>query len=344
MGVLHECPCAICSRHPSGCRYVSREAFYRLGGGNTVLNRSQRRRTDDAAADKELSALEPGHEGSDEMKEVGDGGRATGGDEQDEETDGGVLDRTGGGFVGAWAVDGCGVDSGGDGDGSVKSDGSDDDEPLGEEDLPLDVLQNFPLSDGGDENEEGENAKEPGHLLQQALQPPDDAQHGAPDDEHVGPSTAAALVTNGVALSRETFADIVQDLVAFNFAQDCSLPLEALATTLEQRAHSGLKIRTPYKLEKFVINAVRLEGKIMHCCRNGCMAYTAKHVPVTSCHFCKVERFKSKRKPAKTTRYWKIAPWMAMMLVDSDIGPDMIKLNEVALADADKKRTVFQDF
>jgi len=33
-----------------------------------------------------------------------------------------------------------------------------------------------------------------------------------------------------------------------------------------------------------------------------------------------------------------------MMLVDSDIGPDMIKLNEVALADADKKRTVFQDF
>ena len=169
-------------------------------------------------------------------------------------------------------------------------------------------------------------------------------RHGRSRCGAVGPSTAAALVTNGVALSRETFADIVQDLVAFNFAQDCSLPLEALATTLEQRAHSGLKIRTPYKLEKFVINAVRLEGKIMHCCRNGCMAYTAKHVPVTSCHFCKVERFKSKRKPAKTTRYWKIAPWMAMMLVDSDIGPDMIKLNEVALADADKKRTVFQDF
>jgi len=35
---------------------------------------------------------------------------------------------------------------------------------------------------------------------------------------------------------------------------------------------------------------------------------------------------------------------MAMMLADPDIGPDMIKLNEDALADAEKARTVFKDF
>jgi len=76
-----------------------------------------------------------------------------------------VLDRTGGGSVGAWAVDRRGSDSGGSGDGSVKSDGSDDGERLVEEDLPLDVLQNYPLSDGGDDNEAGEDAEDPGLLL-----------------------------------------------------------------------------------------------------------------------------------------------------------------------------------
>jgi len=114
-------------------------------------------------------------------------------------------------------------DSGGDGDGSVRSDGSDDGEPLEDEDLPLDALQNFPLSDGGDDNEEGENAKDPGLLLQQALEPPDHAQHGALDNEHVGQSTPADVVTNGVALSPEAFADMVQDFVAFSFAQEYNL-------------------------------------------------------------------------------------------------------------------------
>jgi len=132
--------------------------------------------------------------------------------------------------------------------------------------------------------------------------------------------------------------------VAFNFAQEYNLPLEALATILKQRTYSGLKNRTPYNLDKFVNNAVRLEEKILHCCRNGCMAYTAKHVKATSCPICKVERYNSQGQLAKTTRYWKIAPWMAMMLADPDIGPDMIKLNEDALADAEKARTVFKDF
>ena len=285
MGVLYECPCAICSRHPSGGRYVSRETFYRHGGSNMALSRAKSRRTDDAAADEDPSALDPGHDGSVEEEEASDGAHTTGRDEQDEETDGGVLDRTGGGSVGAWAVDRRGSDSGGNGDGSVKSDGSDDGERLEEEDLPLDVFQNFPLSDGGDDNEAGENAEDPGLLLQQALQPLDDVQHGAPDNEHVGQSTPAAVSTNGVALSPEAFADMVHDFVAFNFAQEYNPHREALATMLKQRTHRGLKNRTPYKLDKFVNNAVRLEEKIVHCCRNGCMAYTAKHAQANSCPF-----------------------------------------------------------
>jgi len=113
---------------------------------------------------------------------------------------------------------------------------------------------------------------------------------------------------------------------------------------LKQRTYSGLKNRTPDKLDKFVNNAVRLEVKIVHCCRNGCMAYTAQHVQATSCPLDKVERYNSQGQPAKTTRYWKIAPWMAIMLADTDIGTDMIKLNKEALADAEKARTVFKDF
>jgi len=74
------------------------------------------------------------------------------------------------------------------------------------------------------------------------------------------------------------------------------------------------------------------------------MAFTAKHVQATSCPLGKVERYNSQGQPAKTTRYWKIAPWMAIMLADPDIGTDMIKLHEDALADAEKARTVFKDF
>jgi len=73
------------------------------------------------------------------------------------------------------------------------------------------------------------------------------------------------------------------------------------------------------------------------------MAYTAKNAQATSCPFGKVERYNSQGQPAKTARYWKIAPWMAMMLADPDIGPDMIKKNEDAPADAEKARTVFKD-
>jgi len=219
MGVLYECPCVICSRYPSGGRYVSRATFYRHGGSNMALSRAKRRRTDDAAAEEEPSALDPGHDGCVE-EEAGDGAHATGGDEQDEETDGGVLDRTVGGSVGAWAGDGRGSDSGGSGDGSVKSDGSDDGERLEGEDLPLDLLQNYPLSDGGDDNEAGEDAEDPRLRLQQAHQPLDDVPHGAPDNEHVGQSTPASVSTNGVALSPEAFADMVQDFVAFDLAQE----------------------------------------------------------------------------------------------------------------------------
>ena len=46
MGVLYECPCVICSRYPSGGRYVSRATFYRHGGSNMALSRAKRRRTD----------------------------------------------------------------------------------------------------------------------------------------------------------------------------------------------------------------------------------------------------------------------------------------------------------
>ena len=233
MGVLYECPCAICSCLPSGGRYVSREMFYRHGGSNTALSSAKRRRTDDAAGHEETSALDPGHAGNVEEEEAGDGAHATGGDEQDEETDGGVIDRTGCGSVGAWAVYGRGSERGGDGDDSVKSDGSDGGEPLEEEDLPLDVFQNFPLSDGGNDNEEREKSEDPGIIFQQALQPLDDAQHGALENEHVEQSTPAAVTTDGVTLSPEAFADMVQDFVTFNFAQEYNLHREALATMLK---------------------------------------------------------------------------------------------------------------
>jgi len=72
---------------------------------------------------------------------------------------------------------------------------------------------------------------------------------------------------------------------------------------------------------------VRLEEKIVNCCRNGCMAYTAKHAQATSCPSRKVERCSSPGNPAKTTWSWNISPWMAMMLADPDMGPDMTKLN-----------------
>jgi len=91
---------------------MSRATFYRHGGSNTALSRDKRPRTDDAASDEEPSALDPGHDGRVEEEEAGDGAHATGGDEQDEEMDGGVFDRAGGGSVGAWAVDGRGSDSG----------------------------------------------------------------------------------------------------------------------------------------------------------------------------------------------------------------------------------------
>jgi len=197
MGVLFECPCAICSRHPSGDRYVCRATFCRHDGSNTALSRAKRRRTDDAAADKEPRALGPGHDGSVEMEEVGDGAHATGGDEQDEGTDGGVLDHTGGGSVGAWAVHGHGLDSGGDGDSSVKPDSSDDGEPLEEEDLPLDVLQNLALSDGGDDNEEGENAEDLGLLLQQADQPRMTRSTGLPTMSALGSQRRLTLSQTG---------------------------------------------------------------------------------------------------------------------------------------------------
>ena len=46
-------------------------------------------------------------------------------------------------------------------------------------------------------------------------------------------TTPAAVATKGVALSREAFADMVQDFVAFNFAQEYNLPREALVTMLK---------------------------------------------------------------------------------------------------------------
>jgi len=52
---------------------------------------------------------------------------------------------------------------------------------------------------------------------------------------------------------------MIQDFVAFSFAQEYNQPRDALAALLKQRTHSGLKNRTPYKLEKPFINAVRLE-------------------------------------------------------------------------------------
>jgi len=154
MGVLYECPYAICIHHPSGGRYVSKKTFCRHRGSNTALCRAKRRQTDDAAADEESSALGPGHDGCVEKEEAGDGAYATCVDEQDEEADGGVLERTGGGSVGAWVVDGCGSDSRGNGDGSVKSYGRDAGAPPEEEDLPVDMLQDFPLSDVGDDKKE----------------------------------------------------------------------------------------------------------------------------------------------------------------------------------------------
>jgi len=132
---------------------VSKATFCRHGGSNTALNRAKRRQTDDATADEEPSLLHPGHDGCAEEQEAGDGAYATCGDEQDEKADGGVLERTGGGSVGACVVDGCGSDSGGSGDGSVRSYGRDGGEPPEEEDLPLDMLQNFKLSDCGDGKE-----------------------------------------------------------------------------------------------------------------------------------------------------------------------------------------------
>jgi len=131
------------------------------------------------------------------MEEVGDGAHATGGDEQDEETDDGVLDHTGGGSFGGWAIDGHGLDSGGDGDGSVKPDGSDDGEPLEEEDLPLDVLQILALSDGGDDNEEGENAEDLELLLQQAVQPRMTRSTGLPTMSALGSPRRLTLSQTG---------------------------------------------------------------------------------------------------------------------------------------------------
>jgi len=100
---------------------VSRAFLNRHGGSNTALSRAKRRRSDDAAEDEEPSALDPGHDGSVGMEKASDGAHASGGDEEDEATDSGVLHRTGGHSVGAWAVNWRGLDSGGDGDGSVKA-------------------------------------------------------------------------------------------------------------------------------------------------------------------------------------------------------------------------------
>ena len=74
------------------------------------------------------------------------------------------------------------------------------------------------------------------------------------------------------------------------------------------------------------------------------MSYTAMNAQATSCLGFKLELYNSQGQPAKTTRYWKIAPWMAMMLADPEIGPEMIELNEDALDDAEKARTVFKVF
>mgnify|MGYP006924558789 CR=1 FL=1 len=81
----------------------------------------------------------------------------------------------------------------------------------------------------------------------------------------------------------------------------------------------------------------------MHCCWNGWKEYTAKHVQATTCPFGQVERYNSQGQPGKTTRYCKISPWMAMMLADPEMGPNMIKLNEDALAHAETARTVFKE-
>lgn len=113
------------------------------------------------------------------------------GDERDEETDGGMVERTGGGIVGGWSAKGCGSNSGGDEDGIVKSNGSDAGVPLEEKDIRLDILQDFSLCDGGDDNEEGKKAEDPAHFLAQThqLQHLNDAQYGARDKKHVGHST-----------------------------------------------------------------------------------------------------------------------------------------------------------
>jgi len=70
--------------------------FYRHGGSTTALSGSRRRRGDNAVAEDEARALFRLVNGGDEAEEASESAHDTGGDEQDEETDGGVLDRTSG--------------------------------------------------------------------------------------------------------------------------------------------------------------------------------------------------------------------------------------------------------
>lgn len=148
-------------------------------------------------------------------------------------------------------------------------------------------------------------------------QPPGDTSpaSSAPELHSVRP--------NGVCIPSQVFEENIDDFVAYTFVVQHCRSREGTEDYLLQRRFAGT-CRTPHALNSMVKSSVDLRTRMVDCCRNGCVAFTADRDAFTACDVCKTARYRASGQPAKQATYWPLLPWLKMMLADAHIGPSMV--------------------
>ena len=141
---------------------------------------------------------------------------------------------------------------------------------------------------------------------------------------------------NGVQGPIQAFKGVIKDLVFFTYRVQFRLTRAATESMLRQRRRE-LVSATPHKLNKLVRDTVSVHSRRDDACREGRVAFTAKHKSDDKCWICGAARYTSAGKPAKQVEYFSLIAWLKAILADPILGPEMMATMKAARLNASRE-------
>lgn len=80
----------------------------------------------------------------------------------------------------------------------------------------------------------------------------------------------------------------------------------------------------PHSLNSMLKSSVDMRSRMVDCCRNGCVAFTAHREAFSAGDLCKAARYRTSGQPSKQATYWPLLPWLKMMFADAHIELSMV--------------------